>query len=307
MRTHTATATHTYWKEIRESLFGYKGSLAIAGLITGLTLSTPAYVQAQCADRIGPNETVVLQSNIEPCSSAGIRIAGPATLDLNGYRIQCTGTTDGLTLHGQKAKVLNGEIRGCVTGVTLTGDGKHRVQGVVATSSRDMGFLVVSDRNVLKNNVASNSAFGSGFRIKGDRNVLSNNVARDGEASGFTIEGDRNRLTKNRSNENDSTGFTITGEKNNLAKNEAVSNARFGFALDDAHGTKLIRNQAELNGLSGIRIAQGSGKNRITRNTARNNGASTGNVDLGDENRDCGTNKWIKNDFDTGNPVFCIE
>jgi parallel beta-helix repeat protein len=323
------------------------GIHARASALLALTLATaaPAAAQVRCGDVIGPDQSVTLDRELSGCApgAAALTVVGPATLDLNGFSVICqdagVNTPLGIVVVGKRATVRNGSVQRCSTGVSVLGEGSHRIENVVAAlgdkgvAPGGEGFVVESDGNLLTGNTAvQNSA--EGFRlIEVDRNRLTDNRAFFNGASGFEVlVGRRNSLRGNVANDNslfgfflDGGSFTPGGGRNKLEDNSASGNQQ-GFFVDSEDGSRLdgntanenredgifvvltrsVRvsdNEANDNGGSGIIVA--SAKNtRITRNTALNNDrADDGvrNFDLLDSFADCGSSRWRSNVFVTAN------
>jgi hypothetical protein len=114
-------------------------------VVAMLALAGPRTVRAaNCGDVIDTNTT--LDADVGPCDSStdpALTVQGPATLDLNGHSILCTGDPlpDGVHLTGQAVKLRNGTVHGCHDGVVLLGTGRHRVQRIFSTQSSARGFL----------------------------------------------------------------------------------------------------------------------------------------------------------------------
>ena len=208
----------------------FERQMLLTALVATTLLLWGAHTHAadlQCGDTILPGEKVVLDSNVGPCTAATgpITVIGPATLDMNGYRISCLGGPDqpnGLIVAGAKAKIRNGTVLRCHVGIELFGEGRHRLVNVTVAASESYGIGVHSDRNVLKKVEA---------------------VANDGD--GLTVRGERNTVKNCAAIENGSVGFAIRGARHRIIGNDALGNAIQGFAVyASAPGSlhKIIRN-----------------------------------------------------------------
>ena len=344
------------------------------------TVPLPAHA-LQCGETVGPNETVVLDSDIGPCTEqndGGITVIGPATLDMNGFTLECIDfgnpheLPDGITIEGKGAKVRNGSIENCRYGVVVAGEGKHRLEELTSRGSLYHGFHILSGQNTLTANTAQESGH-EGFNVWGGRNTFTANIAqlngddgfhvswvqtkqtrnkltrniardngfsgfytssdqntfrlnealrndRDGfhissgeknkliqntasrnEGDGFDIDGDANSLTRNAATNNDGDGFYTSYDKVRFVRNTALNNLRDGFEISGDR-VKLLANRAEQNGEVGILLYDGSEHGLITRNVALDNNATdNGYTDLADDETDCGTNRWRRNEFGTAN------
>ena len=163
-----------------------------------------AHAQVECGDTIGPNETAALDDDLV-CDNdtGGIRVVGPATLDLAGHGVFCADTNadivvpvEGLLLEGKKAHVRDGFIEGCVIGVAVSGDGQHTVEHVDAIASFASGFQIRSDRNTVMGSLVYSSVAGPGFSVSGNKNALLRNTAEQ-NTIGFRVDGNQNKLTQN--------------------------------------------------------------------------------------------------------------
>ena len=310
------------WQTVKRSVFSPMSGLLTAGLLAGMTFSTPAHAQLRCGDIVGPREKVVVRQNLPICddSTGGITVVGPATLDLGGHTVTCldlngNGTVPvGIRMVGDRAKVKNGNVTGCSTGVVLDGNGRHRLERV-NTGSNAAGITIFSDRNVVRKTLARDNTF-SGYFVQGDRNNLQHNRADGNTGNGFNVFGNQNRLTKNVSvgskqpgSQLSGSGFNIAvGERNILTRNTALLNDRHGFKLSITSKNKLLQNEAEQNGMSGITTRTSTAQNTLMRNTAVQNNRRniSGEFDLTDLMPNCGSNKWRRNGFVTSSQD-CIE
>ena len=300
----------------------------------------------QCGDTIGPHETVVLDGHLGPCdaSTGGIIIQGPATLDLNNFTFLCDGSTGdgsvkgGITLEGKRAQLRNGVVRNCLDGVVVAGQGRHRIKDVVAVGNTGSGFHVISDNNTLQRNTALLN--GDGFFVGSNRNKLTQNNAHHNQGAGYRVGNfatrfvanmlrkntatdngftgfllltvERTTLAYNIAARNELSGFFIVAERSRLTANTATANQGPGF-LVAGRAHRLVKNRAEDNDGVGIHLAifdtpggflQAPAEDiLVTKSVAHGNGT----FDLQDDNVECGTNRWRRNEFDTANPLSCIE
>ena len=294
------TMKHTRMMALRKVF----GTALMAGTLIGATHGTvfaadpvpdPA-TQVECGDVIGPNETVVLDGNVGYCPGPqpALTVIGPATLDLNGYVVVCEDEDDGnygIFVIGRGAKVRNGSVGLCSRGVYLQGEGRHRVERILAGSNKYSGIQAHSDNNRISNSEAYGNEYNGIVVDEGNRNFLKDNKAGANEAAGFVVWG-QTKLLKNEAFENEY-GFAIHGDKTVLQQNFAYENDEVGFDVKQyAKKTRLIRNRAEHNDV-GIRVQRDAEANTIMRNI------SVGNTDydMEDETTDCGSNKWRNNTF----------
>jgi hypothetical protein len=303
--------------------------LAGAALL-GAALGPPAPAAAQvaCGDTIGPKETVVLTADLAGCTSAtdpALRVVGPATLDMNGFRVLCDqgDPPTGVRVEGTKAKVLRGGADGCVSGLDLTGGGgRHQVEDFVATRSSADGVAINSGGNKLRR-VASTGSGDDGFDVDGDGNKIDDAEAVGSGGEGFEIGGDGNKLKRILATGSTQDGIAFLGDGNSVKDGRFAANLEDGIDID-GDGNKVDRSVASANGdgddvdpfpvdagvevdgddnqltkllvldndSSGIWVTTGADRNLLKQNTSLGH-----DLDARQEGADCGTNRWQKNEF----------
>jgi parallel beta-helix repeat protein len=201
----------------------------------GVTLAAAALVLAArthaaavgCGDTIRAGERAKLTGDLACLESPALTVEGGGELDLGGHTVTCLEDGDGVVLTGEGARLANGIVKSCLTGVVLGGDGGHRVEGVTAADHKADGFLVDGDDNVLVRNAATGNAE-SGFRIWHD--------------------GTGNRLARNRAAWN-TDGICVGADDNVVERNRAEDNVRAGIrVLSSKTGNVVLDNVARLNG-----------------------------------------------------------
>jgi parallel beta-helix repeat protein len=302
---------------------------ATAVLLAGLALAGPA-AAVQCGETIGPNVSVTLSGTLVCDDVAhGLTIVGPASVTLDGLLIVCqdidqNGATpsSGLRILGRGVRVQGTADSGgatvfCRTGVEVAGDGRHKIEQVIAADGPGAGFAILSDRNTLKRNEASNNSIG--FSIQGLDNTLRNNTAENHESHGFYSRGDGTRLTGNLSFGSRWYGFSLYRvSRQRLTSNYASGSERTGFRVDFTEDSAFRKNSAIQNHGLGIDIQGGqrqvwagnvvrqnespgfwvnAGQIRLTNNEAIGNGT----YDILEYAPGCGTNIWRNNVFGTAN------
>jgi parallel beta-helix repeat protein len=312
------------------------------GLATG---AASASAQVRCGDVIGPDQSVTLERELSGCApgAAALTVIGPATLDLNGFSVICqdagADTPLGIVVVGRRATVRNGSVQRCSTGVSVLGEGSHRIENVTAALSDKgftaggEGFVVESDGNLLTGNAAvqnsaqgfrlvesdrnrltDNSAFfngSSGFEVLvGRRNSLRGNVANDNglygillDGGAFTPGGGRNKVEDNVANENQQGLYIEAEDGSRVSGNRANDNSDDGIFVVLTRSVRVSDNEANDNGGTGI-VVLSARDTRLTRNTALNNDRADDDVrnfDLLDSLDDCGTSRWRGNVFVTAN------
>ena len=292
--------------------------LGVAGLVNPI-----AAIALDCGETVGPQQKVVLNADVGPCSAAtanpALTVEGPATLDLNGHTLACDflNPPDGIVVIGKGAKILNGTIEDCNEGMLIGGEGRHSITGVTSRGNDEDGFEVNSDSNKLTAN-ASVANLDEGFQVNGNKNKLDQNTAADNDNDGFDVVGEQNRLSLNIAAENND-GFDVTGPGNKLSLNTSIGNAEDGFDIKSAgnsldknaainngdgepsdegiqirdDGNKLKQNRTIGNSGAGLLLTADAQSNLVTRNISQANSGT----DFVDENPDCDENKWVKNIF----------
>ncbi len=196
--------------------------------LLGMSFACPLSAWAvQCGDTLsGDGTTVVLETDLTCASqsagravtaeaksaeaTAGVRLAGAVTLDLNGHTLACgAGVQQGI--RAVEAKVRNGVVSGCAIGLVASGKG-IAVQDMVFTGN-SIGLLVQGGRQgIYVNNTAMENGTGFAFEDSSSDNVLLNNTATRNTAGGFSMDaGARHTLIGNTSSFN-SVGFTTSSE-----------------------------------------------------------------------------------------------
>ncbi len=314
-------------------------AIPLLALCAALATAPAAHAQGTaCGTVVGPGQNVVLTADLV-CTRAtgGITVIGPATLDLGGRRIACASETDraiGVTLVGKRAQLKNGSIVDCKVGAEIAGDGRHRVEQVVATANVEAAFRLDSAASTLRGCTGGGTTHGIDFVVRGDRNLLDGNtsmvVGLPPAPIGFRVLGNANRLRGNTAANHAQEGFLVNFpfERNVLQGNTAVGNGSAGIAIDTprtsvtgntvranrregiyvtASSSRVTRNDVRDNGTFGIRILGGVGGNVVSRNTSLNNDrAGTGALDMLDATPGCGTNRWSANVFATASQP-CID
>jgi hypothetical protein len=264
-----------------------------------------AHAQVMCGDFITTD--TILEADVGPCDSTNspaLTIQGPATLDLNSFTVFCDSESllqdraEGIHLIGKGARLVNGTLKDCKTGVQIMGTGHHRVSGIVSRDNHSVCFEIHlgSDKNILTYNTSQGFTCDDGFENSGDKNMFTNNLASDHDDSGFDNRGNENTFRSNVS-VNSAVGFSIDGMYNKVVANIAT-NTSSGFILGNSVGSSnndLDNNRAVANNI-GIQIFATT----ATNNSVEDN-FSLGNdmYDMVDDNDACDNNAWLNNLFRT--------
>jgi parallel beta-helix repeat protein len=210
----------------------------LLGLATALPValvSPEASGQIACGGVVGPKETVTLTADVGPCDGGTIALTVNAgTLDLGGFSFLCADTNgdgavpDGIELTGKKARLRNGSVLGCDTGVLVLGEGKSAVEGITASGSVNDGIGVASDKNKISGNVSSgNGEDGIELISSADRNKVTGNTFSNNGDEGIDVSGNKNKLVGNTVNGNGEDGIDVSSNarKNKIVRNTVTGNA----------------------------------------------------------------------------------
>jgi parallel beta-helix repeat protein len=246
-----------------------------------MTAATPARAANVSCNQFLDGVSVVLDGNVGPCSGVGVTLINGATLDMNGFQLDCDGSALTVGVNVQSGSTLrNGIIRGCAfAGVQLTGTGDSTVEYVNSGYNAGFGFTVQSSgRSTIRNNTAlyNNNV---GFFVATGENRMSGNTSTDNGMSGFVLLGSGTSASGNHASENGQRGFDV-GSEQKLRGNVASANAGPGFQI---HGTDstLVGNTAAINswGFHVLGI-----DNTLSKNVATNNVQFGIYIDGGDGN-----------------------
>ena len=213
----------------------------------------------------------------------------------------------------------------CNTGIGLLLESTegNRLQESVVTRNRAWGVRIVSSReNLLRNNEIVANRWRPGdltgnvdlFQAEGNR-IVGNDLSRGGLFGARFDRSNGNVLAKNVIDDTAAqplfgTAVLLSDSDENLVRNNLVDRdppanpaTRFsGIALFGAStGNVVEKNRVEHHDF-GISLAEGVQETLVTKNTATTNLV----FDARDDNPDCGTNLWRKNELGTTNQP-CIE
>jgi parallel beta-helix repeat protein len=275
-------------------------------LIVVLAVALPAgwlHAQTQqvtaCGTTIDAAGHYVLANDIGPCSGGGVTItASDVTFDLAGHTIrgpascEAGATQTGITVTTGATNVHlgGGTVTGFVDGIAF-GASDSRVASLHVAGNCVNGMVLSNATHVIvdANTVAGNGNDGLLLLNADDSSVQANDVSANGRFGVALVSGaDRNTIRDNSLKGNGGGGLVlIGGTDTRILRNLAQGNLQ-GIALHT--GDNLVEgNIAGANQTVGISVAQdGAGHNRLTGNTATDNGA----FDLTDVNANCGTNLW---------------
>ena len=255
-------------------------------------------------------ETYTLPADLD-CSmaTAPITVRDQAVLNLNNHVY-----AGQIILDGRRAQLREGTIdcsyqedfeAEAPCGVVVQGTGNHAVQNVlILYPAADPGIEVMSDSNSLVSNTVFSSGELGAVYVWGNDNIVQHNRAilnRGNVGGGFFILGNGNQLTGNYARLQ-SVGYLTAGDNNVLVDNvhagvpddHSVTDEGFGIG---GSGNRLTRNVVT-NEDYGIFVFTQS-------NTIENNIAIGNGIDLLDGNKNCDSNIWRNNIFQSSNQA-CI-
>ena len=275
----------------------YRLSFLLSVLIP--LMAPNVHAQVMCGDVITTD--TILEADVGPCdsnNSPALTIQGPATLDLNTFTVFCDpeDRAEGIHLIGKAAKLFNGTIKDCNSGVEIMGTGHHRVTRIVSKDQFGECFRIHegSDNNILTNNASHGFTCDKGFQNFGDDNRITDNLASDHDDDCFENHGNAN-IFRNNGAVNCAVGISIDGMDNKVTMNFAT-NTSSGFIVGNSEGgnNNLLEGNRALANIIGIQIITGS-------NNDVNDNLSLGNdfFDMVDENVACDNNAWTNNLFST--------
>lgn len=196
---------------------------------------SPSMAAVNCGDTIGPNESVVLTTDLQCSDSPALILQGPkARLNMDDHELACTGTNNnGIVLRGRGARLMNGTVTSCKDGVRVRGRGGHTIKNMIAIFNADDGFdmggLRGSSNNSLANIVVTDNG-DNGIEVKdGSNGNQSTNTVASNNSNGISIAGDNNQLTNTTASGNSVNGieFVLGGESNLLVNSVASGNGNF--------------------------------------------------------------------------------
>lgn len=276
------------------------GPLLLAAMVTYLLALTTAPVYAShvgCGSLITTDTT--LDSDIGPCVGDGlIVVADDIRLDLGGHTVSGAGTGAGVRVARQTGvEVTNGVIDGFHTGLVLDeADGNHVLwltlrgnirQGITVAGSHanlieknsildndgDAIRLGLSDRNVVRKNMAVGNVFGIGVADGSDGNLVEKNSVSASDVFGIAVF---STSIDNRVEKNDvlgthlGDGIVVAADSSGtqITKNVSSGNADDGIDVDNP-ATTVTQNTTNDNADLGIEAVAGTtdgGGNRATGN-----------------------------------------
>ena len=289
--------------------------LLVITLVIGMSFlpASPTGAVDVCGTSVGPGGKVVLDMDQSCNSDPAITVVGPVSLDLNGFKVTCTSSSqDGILVEGTGAKLLDGVVTACDVAVSLSGS-KHTVERVVAQASDGSGFVNYAPKSRFTNNTSvGNDGEGFSNRNAASKCRFTGNTATGNDRFGFANGGAGSTFSNNTASGNGLggfvNGFTARGNNfNTFSKNTATGNQGDGFR-NLSNGNKFSGNASMANGGSGFRNWVQASGNTFKGNVALGNQ----DTDLKDDNADCDDNTWKNKLFGTSDAAGvpdpeCIE
>ena len=232
-----------------------------------------------CGTVINDPGRYFLASDMKDCPDFAISITvSHVQIELRGHTLQGTQGDNGINVKGGDTGLSEleiqgpGTITGFLAGINFGNVHHSKVQGLVLV--RNNFGMTLNSGDFTSDATAEASV--------STQNEIRDNVVTANTNHGITVNGgDENRFIHNNLSGNGTHGLYLFSAKNNVAQ----------------------ENTADMNGGSGIDVADliGSG-NQIDHNVALGNGGP----DLRDENGGCISNSWSDNSFSTNSPS-CIQ
>jgi len=237
-----------------------------------LAVATAPSAQAQvaCGGTLAAGTYVMTVDILDCATSPALTLTGDAVLDMNAHSITCDNTgVNGVVLTGAGNSIYNGKVSDCATGISLLGEGDHRVSAMLLSGNGAEGVRVVSNKNALTSLYAVDNE-GPQIYIEGNANKLVRCDAEGGDTSGVHIKGDSNKVVDSSASDSGEHGFRVeVGGGNSFKGCVSTSNNGDGFHIEGG-STKISSSVATDNGDDGFSV-DGTGSS-IAKSTAVNNG-----------------------------------
>lgn len=226
------------------------GLLALLGLAAALPCAA-----VECGDTITDAQT--LTEDLECTTNPGLRIVGGGSLDMNGFKLTCNGSSNGIWLLDDGAELSNGVVSGC-SNVAVDGDAnKYKVHHVLVSAST-VGFRFFGTGNKITDCAVTGSlmfgvyagaggntftrimiqtADGGGMFAGGANNKISD-VSISGTASfpgsandaAVYVAGSENKISKVRVN-GAAYGFYVSGNSNKVSEVTSLNHGVYGVHI----------------------------------------------------------------------------
>jgi parallel beta-helix repeat protein len=245
-----------------------------------------------CGSTLGPGNHV-LHGNLmcNPGSGAAVlTLTTGAQLNLNGRTVSCTNGADGIgiTITGTGVRLKNGRVRGCGTGILLSGGGGHRLSNLQVTDNvfggaggDGDGISVQGSVDNQFQNITSSENHSFGFRLTfSHRNTFKKTTVKDNvgppHCGGYLLFGSNdNVIDDSHIARNGDVGIQVhSSDRNTIEDNKILDSNFMGrptaniLLLEDADENLIQRNNVSSTrfgiALDGINIGcKGGGATRI--------------------------------------------
>ncbi len=246
----------------------------MGGLVVSATAAQATHVGCGMILSV-PNSTVVLDSNVGPCTTAtGVRIrANGITLDMNGFSIigsGVSGTASNLVgvsvFDSSNVTIKNGTVTKWDSGVFLDGSGDNGATNITVTRTR------------LVDNIGPDSTgtFGEGLQIfqGGSHTITNNQVVHNGPFAGIdAFQTSNNTISANQvANNNIIDSSDHHGGGTAIMQDIGIWVINLSPDVTQAVNNTVTQNQVAGNGLDGIQVARFTNQNFVRINSVSNNG-----------------------------------
>jgi len=263
--------------------------IGIASFVAALSGAVPCLAQIECGDTVGPGGKFVLEADAD-CPGTALTVVGPVKVDLGGHRLRCLSASAGIVVQGRSAKLENGEVDDCATGLAVGGEGGHKIDSLVVRDASllgvditspnnrltglsvldsDRGVTVTADGQRFSDCLVFSPSVSDGFSIQSDGNRIENCTSAETLNSGFRIEGNDNRLDDLRAIDNNSSSIFIIGDRNRV--DSVVAIGGFGSGLSVLGDDNEIEEFSAVSKQSGAGISVSGNGNRVRASEAHGN------------------------------------
>ena len=191
-------------------------------------------------------EDTVLTRNVKDCAT-GLVVAGPVTLDLNGFSIKGTGTGTGVLFTGDAsgATVTNGTIKGFSFGVGAFGgvgitlrrlNVTHNSTGISVSADQTLG----ENWHIVENHIHDNAGHGLTLVFVKHSEVRGNTIVDNGWNGALAILGQQSLFVGNKVSRNGLNGIYLQQSVNSVFENRLNRNGGAGLSIADDCGVRFL-------------------------------------------------------------------
>lgn len=207
---------------------------------------------------------------------------GNIVIDGNGYKLQGSGSGNGLYWTGTHRTVFNitiknTSIKGFNCGVFVAASLDSTISGNNITNNEDGVLFMGSENNVISGNKIANNKEGvrlEGFLGSGINNTVSENNITNNENVGVLIEGSSdNVISGNNIINHFNRGVILYGSDNNAISGNNITNCGTGIFVELSDNNVISENQIAYTPYGcGLSLSQFSDNNVVSGNNIINNG-----------------------------------